>query len=137
MSGERDLQKLLASMSPVLDPLQYVFATTTEPGNFAHLEPIMRFTEEEGETLILEASAAEARWMRSGFWRRRVQRWHVRASAQMLSLPSTTITYSCRMPAPAMQCERWRRCLPLPDRMICYGLRALVVWKQRKRDLRA
>lgn len=60
MSGERDLQKLLASMSPVLDPLQYVFATTTEPGNFAHLEPIMRFTEEEGETLILEASAAEA-----------------------------------------------------------------------------
>lgn len=59
MSGERDLQKLLAGMSPVLDPARYVFATTQTPGQFATISAIMRFTEAEGETFILTEHDAQ------------------------------------------------------------------------------
>ena len=61
MSGETDLQKLLASMTPRLYPEVYVFATLP-PG--APLpegpEPVMRFIEREGTTLILAESQASA-----------------------------------------------------------------------------
>jgi len=60
MSGERDLQKLLSGMSPILDPERYVFALTTEPEKHAELKAIMRFQEEEGETLILTEAASRA-----------------------------------------------------------------------------
>lgn len=60
MSGEKDLQKLLAGMSPELDPNRYVFATTTEPVSIDGSDIIMRFTETEGETLILSPSVAAA-----------------------------------------------------------------------------
>lgn len=60
MSGETDLQKLLASMTPRLCPEVYVFATLP-PG--APLpegpEPVMRFVEREGTTLILAESQAK------------------------------------------------------------------------------
>lgn len=55
MSGETSLTRLLSEMSPELDPLSYVFATTDTPKNFEHLDAIMRFTEGEGETLILKS----------------------------------------------------------------------------------
>ena len=58
MSGETDLSKLLAEMSPVRDPAVYVFATTNAPETFSHLRPLMRFSEAEGETFILEESEA-------------------------------------------------------------------------------
>ena len=58
MAGEADLSKLLAGMLPVLDPEAYVFATTKDPQALAHLPAIMRFTEREGETLILAAPHA-------------------------------------------------------------------------------
>lgn len=61
MSGETDLQKLLASMTPRLCPEVYVFATLP-PG--APLpegpEPVMRFVEREGTTLILAESQVSA-----------------------------------------------------------------------------
>ena len=53
-----DLSALLAGMSPELDGNSYVFATTDAPEEFAHLNPIMRFTEREGETLILKSEEA-------------------------------------------------------------------------------
>jgi hypothetical protein len=59
MSGETDLQKLLASMTPQLLPEIYVFATSgrTLPDG---LEPVMRFSEREGITLILPENQAKA-----------------------------------------------------------------------------
>lgn len=58
MSGETDLTKLIAEMSAILDPEPYVFATTTDPTGFAGVEAIMRFSEEDGETLILKVRDA-------------------------------------------------------------------------------
>ena len=61
MSGETDLQKLLASMTPHLFPEIYVFATLP-PGMSlpGELEPVMRFSEREGTTLILPEDQARA-----------------------------------------------------------------------------
>ena len=60
MNAERDLQKLISGMSPVLDPARYVFATTPDPEKHATLNAIMRFKEDEGETLILRKADAVA-----------------------------------------------------------------------------
>lgn len=61
MSGETDLQKLLASMSPELVPGMFVFTTlssgTPRP---AGIDPVMTFREREGETLILSGEQARA-----------------------------------------------------------------------------
>jgi hypothetical protein len=59
MTGETNLEKLLASMEPVLRDGKFVFATapgkTVPPG----LNPIGTFIEDEGLTLILPAGEAE------------------------------------------------------------------------------
>ncbi|WP_217577158.1 ACT domain-containing protein [Mesorhizobium sp. GbtcB19] len=61
MSGETDLQKLLASMTPQLHPEVYVF-TTLPPGVSLPEgpEPVMRFIEREGLTLIVTEDEAKA-----------------------------------------------------------------------------
>ena len=61
MSGETDLRKLLASMTPRLYPEVYVFATLPPGVPLAEgQEPVMRFIEREGTTLILAESQAKA-----------------------------------------------------------------------------
>ncbi len=58
MSGETDLGRLLAGLSPQLDPIPYVFATlpmgTAVP---AGVTPLATFAEVEGLSLVVEASA--------------------------------------------------------------------------------
>ena len=59
MTGETNLAKLLASMTPCLLPGVFVFSTmpigTTLP---SWLQPVMHFREAEGMTLIIEKSDA-------------------------------------------------------------------------------
>ena len=61
MSGETDLQKLLASMTPRLHPEVHVFATLP-PGTLLPegVEPVMHFIEREGTTLIVTEDRAKA-----------------------------------------------------------------------------
>ncbi len=59
MSGIVELAELLRHMAPILDDTEYVFCTL--PGDFAdyaHMQPLCSFVEEEGLTLIVTASAA-------------------------------------------------------------------------------
>jgi len=59
MNGERDLEKLLGSMRPVLRPGTMVFATVPlAAGPPPGIEPVMVFREGEGWTLIVEEAAA-------------------------------------------------------------------------------
>ena len=61
MSGETDLDRLIASIEPELQPGVFVFATL--PRGEAVPEavvPLMQFTEAEGSTLIVERDAARA-----------------------------------------------------------------------------
>jgi len=60
MSAEHDLETLIRSMQPVLQPGQFVFATVPAQTDLNTLEPQMVFREAEGLTLILEQQKAKA-----------------------------------------------------------------------------
>ena len=61
MPGETDLQKLLAAISPILLPEEYIFATFPNAtyGDHPHLSPLASFQETEGLTLILPRTQAD------------------------------------------------------------------------------
>ena len=61
MSGERDLEKLLASMSPSLIDGEFVFCSikSARYGAQSDLEPIAAVTESEGLTLVIPKSKAD------------------------------------------------------------------------------
>lgn len=59
MAGETNLEKLLATMRPELQPGVYVFATVDHDFDTAGLSPRMIFQESEGKTLILMQETAE------------------------------------------------------------------------------
>lgn len=63
MTGERNLDKLLKSMSPELIKGEYVFCTFPDAqyGGLSELEPIAAIRESEGLTLIIPKSKADDR----------------------------------------------------------------------------
>ncbi|TIQ28861.1 MAG: ACT domain-containing protein [Mesorhizobium sp.] len=68
MTGEADLQRLLASMTPQLLPDVHVFATLA-PGVAMPdgLDPVMSFREREGLTLIVTEDAAKSAGLAGAF----------------------------------------------------------------------
>ncbi|WP_417671477.1 ACT domain-containing protein [Roseibium sp.] len=60
MSGETDLQTLIAHMRPVLDPEPYVFCTFAERSleELVSCDPLALIAEPEGTTAILSADMA-------------------------------------------------------------------------------
>ncbi len=62
MAGVKELDRLLAEMSPELGAEEYVFATFpgAEYADLASLSPITSFQEKEGLTLVIERSVAQA-----------------------------------------------------------------------------
>ena len=61
MTGEKDLKKLLSSMSPTLLDGEYVFCTFPKAhyGDHSELAPIASFIEPEGLTLVVPKSKAD------------------------------------------------------------------------------
>lgn len=60
MSGEKNLSKLLASMSPEVLPEEYVFCTVEgKYGDYGELKPLAMFTEKEGLTLVITRATAD------------------------------------------------------------------------------
>ncbi|TDR20590.1 ACT domain-containing protein [Marinicella litoralis] len=61
MTGERDLDKLVASMSPVLMNGEYVFCSFKEAqyGDHQTLEPMVSIQESEGLTLVVPKNKAD------------------------------------------------------------------------------
>lgn len=61
MTGETDLQKLLASMSPVLMDGEFVFCSFADAryGDHANLAPIAAMQEHEGLTLVIPKAKAD------------------------------------------------------------------------------
>ena len=68
MTGETDLKRLLASMTPELLDGTYVFATLA-PGvsQLEGLDPVMVFREREGLTLIVTEEAASTAGLTASF----------------------------------------------------------------------
>jgi len=71
--GEHDLARLLANLQPALDPVTYVFVTRP-PGPAAPpgIEPLARFREAEGETLVVARAMAERHALPATFPCRRI-----------------------------------------------------------------
>lgn len=67
MSGEMDLDCLIASMEPVLAAETYVFSTTTNADIVRQANARMIFEEAEGITLILQQAEAERLHLGSEF----------------------------------------------------------------------
>jgi len=63
MTAETDLSRLLATLSPELNPQEYVFATFADAryGDHSELQPLAAMHEEEGLTLIVPRVLADAR----------------------------------------------------------------------------
>ncbi len=61
MSGEKNLDKLLSTMSPILITGEFVFCSFEHAryGDHANLQPIAAFTEHEGLTLVIPKSKAD------------------------------------------------------------------------------
>ena len=61
MTGEKDLQKLLSSMSPELVEGEVVFCTYPEAqyGDYSALDPVAAIREAEGLTLVIPKSKAD------------------------------------------------------------------------------
>lgn len=61
MSGEKDLDTILDSLTPKLSTEEFVFCTFAEGryGDHAILDPIVCVTEEEGLTLVLSRDQAD------------------------------------------------------------------------------
>ena len=70
--GERDLDRLLATLGPVLDPATYAFCRLDDRGAPPGIEPLGVFREVEGLTGILEAGAAREAGLTSRFDARRI-----------------------------------------------------------------
>lgn len=61
MSGEKNLNKLLASLSPTLNKGKYVFQSFANAGygDYLHLNAVASIAEEEGLTLVILKSMAD------------------------------------------------------------------------------
>lgn len=65
VTGETDLQRLVASMTPVLTPDTYVFVTLDAPSSELIASALMLFREDEGVTLIVPQALAEAHGLKA------------------------------------------------------------------------
>ena len=61
MTGQKDLNLLLASMDPTLVAGEFVFCTEGEGAQADQLHPVLQFREAEGLTFIVPKEEAEAR----------------------------------------------------------------------------
>ena len=59
MNGEKDLQKLLKKLQPVLNSGEYVFATVNNFDQVKRTDTLFEFKEREGITVVLEKNKAD------------------------------------------------------------------------------
>lgn len=72
MAGETSLNRLLAQLRPVQDPVRYGFALVDDDASPAGLTPLMTFREAEGLTLIAPIDALKAAGLSPRFTCRRI-----------------------------------------------------------------
>lgn len=71
-TGERDLNRILKTLAPELDDPTYVFVTLPAETTAPNVRPLMQFTEDEGQTLILDIETASTTGLAYEFPCRRI-----------------------------------------------------------------
>ena len=59
LEGETNLHKIIKTMSPELNPGEYIFYSTNDPSQFDQKEIIGLFNEKEGVTVIISRELAD------------------------------------------------------------------------------
>lgn len=101
MSGEQNLEKLLKTMKPKLNPGEYIFHTTNNISGFDLSAIVMLFKEEEGFTLILEKADAD----RLGIDYGTIFSWITLSVHSSLEAVGLTAAFSAALAAEMISCN--------------------------------
>ena len=101
MKGESNLEKLIATMSPELQPGEYVFVSVPDHIPFLHANPLGFFLEKEGSTMILEREKADA----LGFFYDFVAAWITLKVYSDLSAVGLTAAFASELAKQGISCN--------------------------------
>ncbi len=91
MGGERDLDRLLATLDPVLHPEELVYATVPSGEPVPEVEAFARIVEAEGTTLVLALADAVAHGLTHEFPCRRIE---LRVGSDLAAVGLTAVVAS-------------------------------------------
>lgn len=101
--GERDLDRLLVGLAPLLNAGEFVFGTLQSGALPAGLKPLGQFAEMEGETVIVERVAADAVGLEyQGIWRQITLQVHSSLEAVGLLAVVTRVLADAGIPCNAI-----------------------------------
>ena len=101
MTGETNLQQLLKTMKPKLQPGEYVFCSVASPGNIDQQQIICVFKEDEGVTLIVEKSFADKLQLRYSY----VAAWITLTVHSSLEATGLTASFATALAAAGISCN--------------------------------
>ncbi|SDQ02326.1 ACT domain-containing protein [Ectopseudomonas guguanensis] len=101
MAGETDLSRLLQSMTPQLNPGQYVFCCVAADHDCSALQPIASLREAEGLSLVLPCEVADAHGLRYDF----VAAWITLQVHSSLAAVGLTASFSAALAQAGVSCN--------------------------------
>lgn len=101
MSGETDLARLLHSMTPQLNPGEYVFCCVPADHDCSALQPIACMREREGLSLVLTREAADAHGLRYDY----VAAWITLEVHSSLAAVGLTASFSAALAQAGISCN--------------------------------
>lgn len=101
MAGETDLSRLLQSMTPQLNPGQYVFCCVAADHDCGALHPIASLREAEGLSLVLPRDIADAHGLRYDY----VAAWITLQVHSSLAAVGLTASFSAALAQAGLSCN--------------------------------
>ncbi|MDH0099578.1 ACT domain-containing protein [Ectopseudomonas hydrolytica] len=101
MAGETDLSRLLQSMTPQLNPGQYVFCCVAADLDCSALHPIASLREAEGLSLVLPREVADAHGLRYDY----VAAWITLQVHSSLAAVGLTASFSAALAQAGVSCN--------------------------------
>lgn len=101
MSGETDLARLLHSMTPQLNPGEYVFCCVPADHDCSALQPIACMREREGLSLVLTREVADAHGLRYDY----VAAWITLEVHSSLAAVGLTASFSAALAQAGISCN--------------------------------
>ena len=101
MTGETNLQQLLATMHPKLQPGDYVFCTLPNPVTIDQQKIICLFREEEGVTVVIEKELADSMRLSYSF----VAAWITLTVHSSLEAVGLTAAFSAALAQKSISCN--------------------------------
>ncbi|WP_395505045.1 ACT domain-containing protein [Ectopseudomonas hydrolytica] len=101
MSGETNLARLLQSMTPHLNPGQYVFCCVPAEHEYSALQPVASLGEAEGLSLVLSRDVADAHGLSYNY----VAAWITLQVHSSLAAVGLTASFSAALAQAGVSCN--------------------------------